>query len=172
VELSFVEAAYLHHKINQMLPAKERKEAIERAVQAARKAKEIGRAIETPNGQSAHDGWRFRDLYRESRILCPLSVETQCVVYPFRPIACRIYGLAAVWQGEQTAAVMRDQEGKGAAEHQQVMVDQSRDALQRISANILYALSSVFSEADKLTFSLVDTVSGRFVQKYFESLHR
>jgi hypothetical protein len=36
----------------------------------------------------------------------------------------------------------------------------------------LYALSSVFSEGDELTFSLVDTVSGKFVQKYFESLNR
>ena len=35
---------------------------------------------------------------------------------------------------------------------------------------MLYALSSVFSEGDELTFSLVDTVSGKFVQKYFESL--
>ena len=98
VELSFVEAAYLHHKMNQMLPANERKDAIERAVQAARRVKEIVRALETRNGRSTHDWQRFGSLYRESRIRCPLSVETQCVVYPFRPIACRIYGLAAVWQ--------------------------------------------------------------------------
>jgi len=69
--------------------------------------------------------------------------------------------------------VARDAEGKGAAEHEQVKVDQIRDTLKSISANTLYALSSVFfSEGDELTFSLVDTVSWRFVQKYFESLSR
>jgi protein-tyrosine phosphatase len=170
VELSFVEAAYLNHKLNQTLPAKERKDAIERAVQAARRTKEINRAFETGTGQPTHDRQQFASRYRESRILCPLSVDARCVVYPFRPIACRIYGLAAVLRGRRTAPPADDLEGKGAAD--QVMIDQVRDTLTRISANILHALSAVFLKGDELTFSLVDTVSGRFVQKYFESLSR
>jgi hypothetical protein len=129
VKLSFVEAAYLHQKMNQMLPAKQRKDAIERPVQAARRAKEISRALETRSGPSTHDWERLGSLYRESRILCPLSVDAQCVIYPFRPIARRIYGLAAVWRDGQTAAVARDSEGKGAAEHELVLVDHVRDTL-------------------------------------------
>jgi protein-tyrosine phosphatase len=169
VELSFVEAAYLNHKMNRTLAAKERKDAIERAVQAARRAKEIGRTLQTGTDPASHDRWRFEDLYRKARILCPLSVDARCAAYSFRPIACRIYGLAAAWRGGPTTAA-RDSEGQGGA--RQSRVDQVRDTLTRISANLLYGLSSVFSAGDELTFSLVDTVSGRFVQKYFESLSR
>jgi hypothetical protein len=166
VGLSFAEAAYLHHKTNKTLSLDKRKSAVERAVEVSRRTKEAGR--ETQSGQSGYDRQALGGLYRKACILCPLSLQAQCLVYPFRPIACRTYGLDIAWRDRSTPAAARHSGGRMAGE--QGMGDQIALALESISANMLYALSSVFPEKNGLTFPLAEAVSGRFIQKYFESL--
>lgn len=166
VELSLAEAAYLSHHMNRTLPLPERRSAIDRAVQVARRVNEIRRAQETTEGCPANDHHKLKEAYRASRTLCPLSIDAKCEVYAYRPIACRIFGLAGKqWEGEmvpeQSGLVEKDRAA-------QTLDGQVRDTLTRISANMLYALSSLFLEQEALTFSLADAVSGRFIQAFFD----
>jgi hypothetical protein len=170
VEVSFVEAAYLNHHMNRILPVAARRSAIDRAVQVAKRAKAIRLALAAEAGQAAIDHGRLKEAHRASRILCPLSVDAKCQIYRFRPIACRIFGLAEEWRGRQ-AALLPNQMSMNTLDDQ-MLDDQIRDTLTKISANMLYALSSLFSEGDTLTFLLADAVSGRFIQTFFEFLNR
>jgi hypothetical protein len=170
VEISFVEAAYLSHHMNRILPVAERRTAIDRAVQVAKRAKAIRLALAAEAAQSAIDRERLKEAYTASRILCPLSVDAKCAMYGFRPVACRIFGLAEEWWGRQAAPVENQMSMMTLGA--QTLEDRIRGTLTKISANMLYALSSLFSEGEMLTFLLADAVSGRFIQTFFELLNR
>jgi len=83
--------------------------------------------------------------YAREKLLCPLNRESRCSLFEYRPIRCRLYG---VYDG----AVDPDDINHN-------MID--------ISRNIFFALSGSFLEEKTLSFSLADTVSGKFVQEYF-----
>jgi Fe-S-cluster containining protein len=170
LELTFVEAAYLNHHMNRMLATHERRSAIERAVEVAGRMKGLLRTLEAGEGRMMNDRENLLKSYRASKILCPLNVDGKCTVYPFRPIPCRTYGIPAARLGVTASSAENGME-------KSILVAQSpnnevRDALTTISANMLYALSSMLSGANDLIFSMADAVSGRFVQKYFELLVR
>jgi Fe-S-cluster containining protein/protein tyrosine phosphatase (PTP) superfamily phosphohydrolase (DUF442 family) len=170
LELTFVEAAYLNHHVNRMLAAHERRSAIERAVEVAGRTKAILRTLEAGEGRMMDDRENLLKSYRASKILCPLNIDGKCTVYPFRPIACRTYGIpAARFDATASAAESKTEKSILVA---QPLNNEVGDALTTISANMLYALSSMLSGANDLIFSLADAVSGRFVQKYFELLVR
>jgi hypothetical protein len=168
VEISFVEAAYLSHHMNRILRVAERRSAIDRAVQVAKRAKAIRLALAADATQASIDNGRLKDADSASRILCPFSVDAKCQMYDFRPVACRIFGLAEQWLGRQAALVPNRMSMK--ALDARTLDDQIRDTLTKISANMLYALSSHFLAVDALTFPLADAVSGRFIQTFFEFL--
>jgi Fe-S-cluster containining protein len=170
VEMSFVEAAYLSHQMNRILPVAARRSAIDRAVQVAKKAKAIRLALATEAGQAAIDHGRLKDAYSASKILCPLSVDAKCTIYGFRPVACRIFGLAEERRGRQAALVPDRMSIKTL--DAQTLDEQISSTVTKISANMLYALSSLFFEGNVLTFLLADAVSGRFIQTFFEFLNR
>ena len=82
-------------------------------------------------------------------LLCPLSVSGQCLLAQYRPVGCRLYGLTV------SAEIFS-------------MVG---NVLARISRNMFFTLSGVFPPAGKtLMFSCPETVSGRFIQRYFQYL--
>jgi Fe-S-cluster containining protein len=170
VEISFVEAAYLSHHMNRTLPASKRGDAIERAVQVAKRVREIRRASATDTCRTAVDDRALKEAYGASRILCPLSVDGKCGMYAFRPVACRIFGLAEDRQRGQPAA--GPDEAKASTPDARALNDQVRSTLAKISADLLYALTSLFPEGDALTFALADAVSGRFIQTFFECFNR
>jgi hypothetical protein len=170
VEISFVEAAYLSHHMNRTLPAAGRGAAIERAVQVAKRVKEIRRASAAGTCRTAAGDRALKDAYRASRIPCPLNVDGKCGMYAFRPVACRIFGLAEEWPPGQPAADPDEAETK--TPDARALNDQVRITLAKISADMLYALTSLFCNGDVLTFPLPDAVSGRFIQTFFECVNR
>ena len=170
VELSFVEAAYLSHHMNKVLPGEERKRAIDRAVQVVKAMREIRKSLKAGTSQKVDEKVRFKDAYQESRILCPLNIDSKCEMYLYRPIACRIYGIGRELLN-RPADVAVQRLGSDALKAQTVY-EQLRSARQKISTDMLYALTSLFPEGNGLTFTLPDAVSGRFIQQYFEFLSR
>jgi len=73
-DLRLIEAIFLLNKMNKNLSCEERKEAINRAVEASQKARATGQ-----NNSGAD-------------YVCPLSMAGRCILYKFRPIRCRCYG--------------------------------------------------------------------------------
>ncbi len=80
--------------------------------------------------------------------LCPLSVAGACLLAAYRPIGCRLYGIPP-----------------GGVDRRQVT-----KTLADISRDVFFALSGVFPGKKELLFSCPDTVSGRFIQSYFNYL--
>ncbi len=74
---------------------------------------------------------------------CPLLVDRACVLHADRPLRCRA-GLDLTAQNSL------------------------RERIRKSSRSVFLALTGEFSPADGLRFSNFDTVSGRFVQKYFQ----
>lgn len=138
-ELQLAEAIYLSHTMNRILKSNDRAAAITRAVESA--------AVLRRNRQDNPfaGGEEFSQIYKDLNCLCPLSVDSRCIMFDNRPVRCRCYGMP------------RDLFDR---EHVQAM-------LSNLSRNIYFALSGEFPPARELYFPLADTVSGRFVQTYF-----
>lgn len=163
VEVQLIEAAYLSHKMNTGLTSDERKAAIERAVGVSKKIRAIEKTLGAGFDKSTND----RDkLYASEKIRCPLNVDSRCIVYSGRPIACRLYGLSVMRGG--VVEIFGGHNEVDTISEPQLDFNQMHELLVRISSNMWYALTSTFPAEKELTFLLADTVSGRFVQKYFE----
>ncbi len=166
VELQLVEAAYLNGAMNRSLKRDERQTAIERAIVVAREVKDLQSAIPSRRDDFQQTVAEFGDLYARKQIRCPLNVASRCIVYGARPVACRVYGLAASLAGE--IKVLGSNREDARLINPQLDLEEIQVILQRISKNMFHALTSTFPVGELPIFTLASTVSGRFVQEYFE----
>ena len=86
-----------------------------------------------------------RRLGARQELSCPLLVDRACILHANRPLRCR--------SGLDTKAEARLQE-----------------AIVQSSRTLFLALTGEFPPAATLRFSNFDTVSGRFVQQYFQAM--
>ena len=92
--LFLVEAAYLRFQFEK-LERKERRQVLSRAGKAE---KELERLLTEAKKGSDPDGSFALEM---ARIRCPMLNEADaCVLYPFRPITCRVYGIPTAIQGK------------------------------------------------------------------------
>ncbi|MGD8372842.1 MAG: dual specificity protein phosphatase family protein [Syntrophobacterales bacterium] len=167
VDLQFIEAAYLNHKMSLHLTSTERKEAIQRAVGVSKKIGDLEKRLRA-GSETKDDSHKFAEIYAQEEIRCPLNVNSRCTVYPIRPTACRLYGLPVSHEGK--VRIFADQ-GEVAADGARLDYDQVDAVLARTSENMFHALTTSNAVERRLVFTLADAVSGKFVQKYFEYLN-
>lgn len=86
-----------------------------------------------------------KSLWQETRPSCPLLDSDTCMISKDRPLHCR--QLKADLQPKQLAAMT-----------------------ERLSRDVFFALTGVFPPGESLHFSMLDTLSGRFVQQYFQAM--
>ncbi len=139
VDLTLVEAIYLSYRMNRHLKGEDRIEAIRRALDYS-KAGETGAQPDRPKKRLPS-----QEANETRSALCPLSQDDICLIYEYRPLSCRLHGITAP-----------DIDGKAPGE-----------ILQRLSNEVFLLYSGFFMPEPPLRFSLIDTVSGRFVQTYF-----
>ena len=100
-DLTFIEALYLNHKFQAAFPSGPARDAVlERANSADRDAAKLKRKA----FRAGEHGVSTRDILESmsrERIRCPLlGDDDHCVLYPFRPITCRLYGVPLEISGE------------------------------------------------------------------------
>jgi protein-tyrosine phosphatase len=145
VEMSFIESIYLSHTLNTALDRVARQSVIERALEAGRAQKElIGKGGEEGRGD------HFVEGYRQARILCPLNEFSECLVFPDRPVACRLFD---VTEPERQKVLTALQPG-----------------LARVSQELYFAFTAEFAGGPPLQFRLWEVVSGKFIQSFFKHL--
>jgi Fe-S-cluster containining protein/protein tyrosine phosphatase (PTP) superfamily phosphohydrolase (DUF442 family) len=88
---------------------------------------------------------RAVQAYQRENPLCPFNGGKGCEVYDIRPARCRIYGASGFLADKR----------------------QIQDMLFEISQSIFLAFSGKFLSKMDFRFSMADTISGKFVQKYF-----
>ena len=145
VEVSLIEAAYLTHCLNRKLTSKDRLAAIARSVEVSRNMRNRGKNSEVRQETGSSDRYGKKD------ILCPLSLEQQCLVYVSRPLACRYSDL-------------------NEADVDKTFLHSCHERVEELSKGIFLALCGNFLERKKIFFPLVDVVSGKFVQAFFHLL--
>ena len=166
VDLQLVEAAYLSHKMNKTLKTSERKAAIERAIGVTNRVRELQRRFEQEDWQGDSNEKRLHLLYGQEKIKCPLNLEAKCILYGARPISCRIHGLAI--PAEVGPKISGDLARKGKLFESEADLAKVHQSLQRLSNNVLHALTSILPNDNGPTFTLPSAVTGRFVQEYFQ----
>jgi len=144
-ELDLIESVYINNSMNRKLTREERLSAIEQAGKCSliiSTCKNISK-----NLPELHDK-TFTEIYAATDTHCPLFVADRCQLFADRPSYCR-------WSGSSLA------------EKQKV---QFSNMLKNISKEIYLAMTGSFPLESELRFSMADTVSGRFVQMYFEKM--
>lgn len=99
-DLSMVEALYINRRFLETVDDRRKAEIIEAANRADRKTYQLKRkafkAIEA--GEKTTEQVLFE--MANERIRCPLlNRQSQCDLYPFRPITCRLYGIPTAIDG-------------------------------------------------------------------------
>ena len=145
IDLQLIEVIYLSNMMNRTLKSDLRTEVIRRAVKVCKKTRGIKARLNEKGFDSNRDKKALIETYVEEKILCPLNRESRCSLYKYRPLQCRLHGVP----------------------DDSVDLDLINNTLFDISRNIFFAFSGSFLEQKNLSFSLADTVSGRFVQEYF-----
>ncbi len=149
-DLQLIEVIYLINKTNQTLTSETRLAVIETAVKISKKAKALRHSLCKNEDHGCSVKHALIDMYRKENILCPLNNDSQCLLYPYRPIRCRLHGIPEDLINRQLINEM----------------------LFSLSSNVFYAFAGFFLENGALSFSLSETVSGKFVQEYFHFLAR
>jgi len=144
LELPLIESINLSRAMNRRLSRSRRHAAIERGINLARRTRGI---MAGHPGIPADD---FAGLYREAGMICPLSVDNKCLVFEDRPTACRCF-----------PAVGRNLD-----------FGDIDEAVISLSRNVYLDLTGKFPPAGDFCFSVADTVSGKFVQMYFQAMLR
>ncbi len=147
-DLHLIEVVYLNRKMNKHLKSETRSAIIERAVLVSKKTRRIEKDLEHTGRDLRSKKSSLRLNFDKEKILCPLNGEKGCALYDFRPIRCRAFDLP--------------EHLKNSASIDTMLFD--------LSKNLFFAFSGEFLKEKDFTFSLADTVSGKFVQKYFHFL--
>jgi hypothetical protein len=138
--LPLLEALYLNDSLNRLLSAEARSAAIERALACREKMQQCLKCL-TPS-----QPFGMQELYIKNGILCPLSVNGSCILFEARPIRCRTNGGCAL---------------------DPLFLESVMGELARLSQETFLVLAGQFPRGTGIYSSLIDTVSGKFIQTYF-----
>ncbi len=139
-QMPLLEALHVNDCLNRELTASARTSAINRALACGKKVNNSLKCL-VP-GQPLG----LQELYVKDAFLCPLSVEGSCILFKSRPIRCRSNG------------------GNGV---EKKILKSVLDELTRLSNETFLLLAGQLPKGPGIYSSLIETVSGKFIQTYF-----
>jgi Fe-S-cluster containining protein len=143
-----VEAAFLKHDFDQ-LDDSEKEAALRRSLEADREASALERTL-----QEFGDDPEMRSYtMARARIRCPLlNDQDECIVYAYRPVTCRVYGIPTMVQG--TPRVCGKSGLKNGVEYPIFNLDGVQRELYRLSSELVRRSGSEDSDKASLLFSV------------------
>lgn len=141
-DLLLIESMHLSQTINKTLNQEQRQKVTERAFNLARQLQEL---------HHQHPGLTTAAVAATSlheSLNCPLLESGECLVLADRPPRCRYWGVFA--NDEQAQEMFQ--------------------AIAELSQQIFQSLTGIVPPVENLTFSSADTISGKFVQLYFQAM--
>ena len=146
--LFLVEAAFLKHDFDQ-LDDSEKEAALRRSLEADREASALERTL-----QEFGDDPEMRSYtMARARIRCPLlNDQDECIVYAYRPVTCRVYGIPTMVQG--TPRVCGKSGFKNGVEYPIFNLDGVQRELYRLSSELVRRSGSEDSDKASLLFSV------------------
>jgi len=93
--LFLIEAVFLKNDFDQ-LGKEERDAAMQRGPEADKELEKLERTLEIFKDDPQMRGYSLA----KARVRCPLlNDDNECILYPYRPITCRVYGIPTMVQG-------------------------------------------------------------------------
>lgn len=137
IQLTMVEAVYITQKMNVALTSEKRLEVIGRAVETARRER------------LAESQVRAEDFcLSDADARCPLLEGGKCILFSYRPLQCRSFGLDEEKAGRLWGSVLAP-------------------ALEGLSLELWLAFAGTIARGSLPHFALADVVSGKYVQTLF-----
>lgn len=149
-EIQLIEVIYLTAQMNRTLKSEARAKAIADAMTVYGRTRSLRRSLSHRKGDPAAFRAEVKDAYDLEGLTCPLNQDGCCAVFDHRPIRCRIFDVP----------------------REVVDLKIVRNALFDLSRNVYHEYTGQLLEDRRLTFSIAEAVSGRYVQKYFRYLSR
>jgi Fe-S-cluster containining protein len=139
-DLTLIEAMYINYHFNRQFTGAAREELLEKANAADRRIYKIKKAAFRSTQEGKKDEEVLEEVGQE-RIRCPLlNDENRCDLYPFRPIACRVYGIPLAIGGKgHTCGLSEFVQGENYPTFNQDVV---HDQLMAISAEFVQEIQS------------------------------
>lgn len=139
-DLTLVEALYLNYRFNAGFSGQDREALLEKANRADRKIYKKKRHAfrETRSGRREEDV--VEEMARE-KIRCPLLNEADlCELYPYRPVACRIYGAPLSIAGKgRTCGLTGFEPGR---QYSTINMDTIHEQLLKLSSELVKVIGS------------------------------
>ncbi|WP_300672044.1 YkgJ family cysteine cluster protein [Desulfoluna sp.] len=151
-DLTFVEALYLKSKFDELFTGKVRYEITERASKADRTLAKLKKEAYKRH-EAGEDDSAIIDSISKLRVRCPLlGEEGRCLMYEYRPIACRVYGIPTSAAGKgHTCGLSGFNEGKA---YPTLNMDLVYNRLYAISKELVRHIDSRFTKMETLLMPL------------------
>ncbi len=139
-QMPLLEALYFNDSLNRLLTTEKRNTAIEKALICHEKLQNSLKCLTQRQPSS------LQEIYIKDTLLCPLSENGSCILFEARPIRCR----SNSGTGIDTPFL------------KPVMSE-----LSRLSNETFFVLAGQLPQGSGIYSSLIETVSGKFIQTYF-----
>ncbi len=151
-DLTFVEALYIKSKFDELFNGKIRFDITEAASQADRTLGMMKKEAYKRHEAGESDA-SIIDQVSKMRVRCPLlGDEGKCLMYDYRPIACRVYGIPTSAGGQgHTCGLSGFNQGKA---YPTLNMDLVYDRLYAISKDMVREINSRFTKMDTVLVPL------------------
>ncbi|ADU63037.1 MAG: YkgJ family cysteine cluster protein [Pseudodesulfovibrio sp.] len=143
-DITLVEAIYINHKFNERFSGLKRSTVMTRADAADRQIHKLKRKVYKASQEGRPAAEILMEVSR-ARVRCPmLSDDNLCVLYEFRPITCRLYGVPTSIAGEAHTCNLAG--FKGGEKYPTVNMDIVLDRLITVGRDMQKGIGSRFRE--------------------------
>lgn len=139
-DLTLIEAFYINYHFNKNFSGADREALLEKADAADRKIYKVKKTA-YKSSQDGEAEEKVLENVGQERIRCPLlNDEDYCDLYPYRPIACRVYGIPLAIGGRGvTCGLSGFTQGEN---YPTFNMDRVHDQLMALSAEFVQAIGS------------------------------
>lgn len=163
-DLTLIEAMFIKHQFDKVIPAEERQKIIEKANVADRKVYKLKREASKAHQEGKPENEILEEMAKE-RIRCPLLDEDEkCEMYESRPITCRLYGIPTVIGGQaHTCGLSNFEEGK---QYPTVKLDNIQRKLYEISFELAQDIKSQYPKLAEVLVPLSMALLTNYNEEY------
>ncbi|MBF0120393.1 MAG: YkgJ family cysteine cluster protein [Desulfobacterales bacterium] len=165
-DLSLIEALYINYHFKKKIYGKEREEILDVSNKIDRQLYKIKKEAYIDLRDGIADESKIIERLGNERVRCPLlDNENKCILYEFRPITCRFYGIPAAIDGRGVTCGMSGFEaGKN---YPTVYVDIIQKKLFQISIELLNDIKSENLQAAEILIPLSMAILNDYDENYF-----
>lgn len=163
-DLTLIEAMFIKHQFDKVIPKEDRQEIVERANVADRKVYKLKRAASKAHQEGKPENEILEEMAVQ-RIRCPLLDENdKCEMYESRPITCRLYGIPTVIGGKaHTCGLSKFEEGK---QYPTVKLDNIQRKLYEISFELAQEIKSSYPKLAEVLVPLSMALLTNYNEEY------